>query len=162
MEVVSEYVYILDQDNQAHFVQTYYGTKYDDSYRAEVCLADKNYSLLDLYMTDEVETEGEYLPFVRGDEWSKFFTDPSLNVQTIMAEAGLAGVSATKLMFVHMESGSRLIQESDGFIASAAGVEPLDGVLLTEAIWLAEDRSASPAQQEKMIAAWLAKRVQEQ
>lgn len=162
MQVVSEYVYILDQENQVHFVQTYYGTKYDDSYRAEVCLADKKYSLLELYMTDEEETEGEYLPFVRGDEWSKFFTDPSENVRMIMAEAGLAGVSAKKLVFVRMESGSRMIQESDGFIASAAGVEPLDGVLLTEAIWLAEEKTASPAQQEGIVAALLAKRVQEQ
>lgn len=161
MEFVSEYVYILDRDNRAHFVQRYYGTKYDDSYRAEVCLADKNYSLLDLYMTDEEETEGEYLPFVRGDEWSKFFTDPSRKVQMIMAEAGLSGVTATKLLFVSLQSSAELVTEYDGFVASGAGVEPLDRVLLAEAICIAEDKTASPAQQEEMVAQWLAKRFKE-
>ncbi|MBQ3492362.1 MAG: hypothetical protein IJA74_07435 [Oscillospiraceae bacterium] len=159
MEFVSEYVYILDRDDRAHFVQRYYGTKYDDSYRAEVCLADKKYSLLDLYMTDEEETEGEYLPFVRGGEWSKFFTDPSENVRTIIAEAGLSGVSAEKLLFVSMQSNARLTEECDGFIASLAGVEALDAVLTAEAICLAEAKTPSPAKQEELVAQWLVGRI---
>ena len=159
MEFVSEYVYILDRDDRAHFVQRYYGTKYDDSYRAEVCLADKKYSLLDLYMTDEEETEGEYLPFVRGDEWSKFFTAPSENVRTIIAEAGLSGVSAEKLLFVSMQSNARLTEECDGFIASRAGVEALDAVLTAEAICLAEAKTPSPAKQEELVAQWLVGRI---
>ena len=155
----SEYVYLIDQDNQAHFVQTYYGAMFDDSYRAEVYLADKKYCLLDLYMTDETETEGEYLPFVRGGEWSKFFTDPTENVRTIIAEAGLSGVSAEKLLFVSMQSNARLTEECDGFIASRAGVEAWDAVLTAEAICLAEDQTASPARQEGKVAQWLVGRI---
>ena len=161
MEFTSEYVYILDRENRAHFVQAYYGTKYDDSYRAEVALADKRYSLLDLYMTDEEETEGRYLPFVRGDKWSKFFTDPDQDIKTILAEAGLSQTPAAKLVFVSMRSDARRITDYDGFVATAAGIEELDKWLIVEAISIAEDKTSSPAEQEEPVARWLAKRVQE-
>ena len=67
----------------------------------------------------------------------------------------------TSVWHVSLQSSAEFITEYDGFVASGAGVEPLDRVLLAEAICIAEDKTASPAQQEELVAQWLAKRFQE-
>ncbi len=158
---ISEFVYIFDQNNEPHFVQRYYGAKYDDSYRSDIYLENKKYCVLDLYMTDEVETEGEFLPRVKEKEWREFLTaGPSPNVSTILAEAGLADVSVSKVLFVYMQSSSRLVLEFDGFVSSAEGVQNFDEDFLAQALSFACAKTASPAEQEGIVAQWLAEQVQ--
>ena len=81
----SEFVYVIDKDNHSHFVQNYYGANLCDSYRSNIYLENKSYCVLDLYLTDEVETEGEFLPRVKETEWREFWQEgPSPDVSTIL------------------------------------------------------------------------------
>jgi hypothetical protein len=157
----SEYVYIYDQNNTPYFVQYHYGAAMDDSYRSDIYLKDKSYCVLDLFLTDEVETEGEFLPYVKEKEWRDFLTTgPSEGVSTILAEAGLADISVSKLVFIHMLSSSRLMLEYDGFVSSAEGVKDLDLDFLEQAFSFARAKTASVAEQEELAANWIAEQIQ--
>lgn len=157
---VSEYVYIFDQNNTPHFVQYYYGAKLDDCYRSDVYLQNKSYCVTDLFLTDEVETEGEYLPRVKEKEWRDFLlTGPSVGVSTILTEAGLADVSVSKLVFIYMMSSSRLMLEYDGFVSSAEGVQDFDSDFLGQAVSFARTKTGSVAEQESMVAEWIVEQV---
>lgn len=160
---VSEFVYVFDQNNEPHFVQRYYGAKYDDSYRSDIYLENKKYCVLDLYMTDDVETEGEFLPRVKEKEWREFLTaGPSANVATILAEAGLSGISVSKLLFIYIQSSSRHILEFDGFVSTAEGVQKFDEDFMAQALSFARAKTASPAEQESIIAGWITEQVQKE
>lgn len=149
---ISEFVYIFDQNNTPHFVQYCYNADLGDSYRKNIYLENKSYCVHDLYLTDEVETEGEFLPYVKENEWREFFEPgPSANVSTILAEAGLTDISVSKLVFVYLESSSHFIMEYNGFVSTAEGVEALDPEILAEAISLARAKTASPAEQEELV-----------
>ena len=156
----SEYVYIYDQNNTPHFVQTYYGAKMDDSYRSDIYLENKSYCVLDLYLSDEVEIEGEYLPRVKETEWREFLrTGPSESVSTILAEAGLADISVSKLVFIHMLSSSRLILEFDGFVSSVEGVQEFESDFLEQAVSFAKGKTGSVAEQEGFIVDWITEQI---
>lgn len=143
----SEFVYILDKDNLPHYVMTHYFANYGDSYRSDIYLENKRYCVVDLFLTDEVEKEGEFLPYPREHEWRVFLsTGPSENVSTILAEAGLADVSISKLVFVQILSSSRCILEYDGFVSSAEGVQDFDAGVWEQAF--AKTKPGSPADQE--------------
>ena len=157
---VSEYVYIFDQNNTPYFVQYYYGADLGDSYRSDIYLQNKSYCVTDLYLTDDVEKEGEYLPRVKEKEWRDFLlTGPSEGVSTILAEAGLADVSVSKLVFVYMMSSSSLMLEYDGFVSSAEGVQDFDSDFLGQAISFARKKTGSVAEQESMVAEWITEQV---
>lgn len=156
----SEYVYILDQNNMPHFVLNHYFADFGDSYRSDIYLENKSYCALDLFLTDEVETEGEFLPNVREKEWREFLqTGPSENISTIMAEAGLADISISKLVFIHMTSSSRCILESYGFVSSAEGVQNFDPDFLEQALSYAGTKTGSVAEQEGIVAKWITEQV---
>ena len=158
---VSEYVYVFDQNNTPYFVQYHYSAKLDDCYRSDIYLQNKSYCVTDLYLTDEVETEGEYLPHVKEKEWRDFLlTGPSEGVSTILAEAGLADVSVSKLVFVYMLSSSGLMLEYDGFVASAEGVQDFDSDFLGQAVSFARAKTGSIAEQEAAVAQWIVEQVQ--
>jgi len=158
---VTEVVYIFDKNNRPHFVQNYYGTNLCDSYRSNIYLENKSYCVHDLYLTDEVETEGEFLPRVREKEWRDFLPiGPSENASTIIAEAGLADISIAKLVFIHMMSSSRCILECDGFVSSVEGVQDFDLDFLEQALSFAKAKTGSPAEQEGHIADWMIAQVQ--
>lgn len=157
----SEFVYILDQNNTPHFVLNYYGANLGDSYRSNIYLENKSYCVHDLFLTDEVETEGEFLPHVKEKEWREFLpTGPSENVSTIIAEAGLSDISISKLIFIYIESSSRMILEYDGFVSSSEGVQDFDAGFLGQAISHAQTKSGSPAEQEGIVVDWIVEQVQ--
>ena len=68
----TEFVYIIDKNNIPHFVMHYYGANLGDSYRSDIYLENKSYCVHDLFLTDEVEIEGEFLPHVWEKEWRDF------------------------------------------------------------------------------------------
>lgn len=157
---VTEYVYIIDQNNTPHFVLNHYFANLGDSYRSDIYLENKSYCVLDLYLTDDVETEGDFLPRVREKEWRDFLPiGPSENASTILAEAGLADISISKLIFIYIESSSRLILEFGGFVSSVEGVQDFDRRFLEQAISFAKTKSGSPAEQEGIIADWIVEQV---
>ena len=157
----SHFVYIIDENNIPHFVLNYYGADLCDSYRSNIYLANKSYCLHDLYLTDEVEEEGEFLPFVKEREWRDFLPKgPSENVATILAEAELAEVPVSKLVFIWIQSSSRSILEYDGFVSSAEGVENFDPDFWSQALSFARAKTGSPAEQEGIIAQWIIEQVQ--
>ena len=156
----SNFVYILDEENNPHFVQRYYGANLGDSYRSDIYLNTKSYCVLDLYMTDEVEVEGEFLPHVKEKEWRSFFTEgPSSNIATILAEAGLADISISKLVFFYIESSSHMILEFDGFVSSAEGLQPFDEDFLNQALAATSAGTNSIAERESLIAQWIIEQV---
>ena len=157
----TEYVYIIDQTNTPHFVMNYYGANLGDSYRSDIYLENKSYCVHDLFLTDEVEIEGEFLPHVPEKEWREFLpTGPSENASTIIAEAGLSDISISKLIFIYIESSSRMILEYSGFVSSVAGVQDFENDFLGQAISFAQAKTGSPAEQEGMIADWIVEQVQ--
>ena len=157
----SEYVYIYDQNNTPYFVQYHYGAKLDDCYRSDVYLNNKSYCVDDLFLTDEVATEGEFLPYVRENEWRDFLlTGPSEGVSTILTEAGLADISVAKLVFIHMLSSARLMLEYDGFVSSAEGVQDFTPDFLGQAVSFARAKTASIAEQEELVAGWITEQIQ--
>ena len=157
----SEYVYIYDQNNTPYFVQYHYGAKLDDCYRSDVYLNNKSYCVDDLFLTDEVATEGEFLPYVRENEWRDFLlTGPSEDVSTILSEAGLADISVSKLVFIHISSNSRFMFEYDGFVSSRGGVRAFDLEFLERAVSFARAKTASVAEQEELVAGWITEQVQ--
>lgn len=152
----TEIVYIIDKDNLAYFVSNQYSAKMDDSYRSDIYLPNKSYCVLDLYLTDEVEKEGEFLPRVQKKEWKDFLTTgPSENINIILAEAGLADIAISKVAFVHMLSSSRLLLELDGFVASGEGIQEFDSDFLGQALSFAKAKTGSPAEQEGFIVDWI-------
>ena len=158
---MTEYVYIIDQNNTPHFVQNYYGAHLDDCYRSDINLENKSYCVDDLYLTDEVETKGEFLPRVKEAEWREFLSaGPSEDASTIISEAGLADVSISKLVFIRMESSSSLLLEIDGFVSDATGVQTFDTDFLNQAVSFARTKTGSPAEQEAIIARWIVEQVQ--
>ena len=157
----SEYVYVYDPNSVPYFVQTYYGADLEGSYRSDIYLENKSYCVHDLYLIDEVETEGEFLPRVQEQEWREFLqAGPSGNVSTILKEAGLADTSISKLVFVRMRSSSRFIQEIDGFVSTAEGVQGFEPNFLNQALSYAREKTGSPAEQERMVVDWIIEQVQ--
>ena len=157
----SEFVYILDQNNTPHFVLNNYFANLGDSYRSDIYLENKRYCVLDLYLTDEVETEGDFLPRVREKEWRDFLPiGPSENATTILTEAGLTDISIAKVIFLYIESSSRNILELRGFVCSATGVQDFDAGFLGGALSFARAKTASPAEQEPIIADWIVEQIQ--
>lgn len=157
----TEYVYVIDQNNAPHYVMTRNFANYGDSYRSDICLENKRYCVLDLYLTDEVETEGDFLPQVREKEWRDFLPiGPSENVSTILSEAGLADISVSKLIFIYMESSSRNVLEYGGFVSTVAGVQDFDESFLEDAFSFAKTKTGSPAEQEGVIADWIVEQIQ--
>ena len=157
----SEFVYMIDKDNHPHFVQNYYGANLCDSYRSNIYLENKSYCVLDLYLTDEVETEGEFLPRVKETEWRDFWQEgPSPDVSTILEEAGLADVAVSKLVFVWMSSSSHCILDLGGFVSSTGGVQDFDEDFWKQALSHARAQTGSAAEQEFAIADWVVEQVQ--
>lgn len=157
----TEYVYILDQNNTPHFLMYYYGANLGDSYRSDIYLPNKSYCVHDLFLTDEVDIEGEFLPHVKETEWRDFLpTGPSENVSTILAEAGLSDISISELIFIRMESSSRMILEYNGFVSSVAGTQDFDAGFLNQAISFARGKTGSPAKQEEIVADWIVEQIQ--
>jgi len=157
----SHFVYIIDKNNTPHFVQNYYGADYGDSYRSDIYLANKSYCLLDLYLTDEVEEEGEFLPRVKEKEWREFLSaGPSENAATILAEAGLEEIPVSKLVFVRIQSGSRSILEYSGFVSSGDGTQDFDEAFWQQALSYARAKTGSPAEQEGLIIQWIVEQIQ--
>lgn len=156
----TEYVYIIDQNNTPHFVQNYYGANLNDSYRSDIYLENKSYCVHDLFLTDEVEIEGEFLPHVKEKEWREFLPiGPSVDASTIISEAGLADISISKLIFIYMESSSGCMLELDGFVSSAEGVQDFDTGFLEQALSFARAQTGSVAEQEAIIGHWIAEQV---
>ena len=157
----SHFVYIIDDKNIPHFVLNYYGADLCDSYRTDIYLENKSYCVHDLFLTDEVEKEGEFLPYVKENEWREFLlVGPSENAATIIAEAELAEVPVSKLVFIRMRSSSRNILEYDGFVSSVEGVQDFDSDFWKQALSFARAKSGSPAEQESIIAEWMIEQVQ--
>ena len=157
----NEYVYIFDQNNTPYFVQYHYEAKLDDCRRSDIYLKDKSYCVDDLFLTDEVETKGEFLPYVKESEWRAFLqTGPTEGVSTILTEGGLADISVAKLVFIHMLSSPRLMLEYDGFVASAEGVQELTPDFWGQAVSLARTKTASVAQQEELVVNWIVEQIQ--
>jgi len=157
---VSHYVYIFDRNNIPHFVQNHYGANLGDSYRSDIYLQNKRYCVHDLYLTDEVETEGEFLPYVPETEWRDFLPiGPSINASTIIAEAGLADISISKLLFIYMKSSSGCILEYDGFVSSVEGVQYFDSDFWEQALSYAEAKTGSVAEQERIIVDWITEQI---
>ena len=157
----SHFVYIIDKNNIPHFVQNYYFADLCDSYRSDIYLRNKSYCVLDLYLTDEVEEEGEFLPYVTGKEWRDFLpVGPSENVATILAEAELTDISASKLVFIWIQSSSHSILEYDGFVSSAEGVQEFDSAFWKQALSFARAKTGSPARQERLVVQWMVEQVQ--
>ena len=160
-QFTSEFVYIFDENNIPHFVFNYYGANLGDSYRSDIYLENKRYCMLDLYLTDEVETEGEFLPYVQEKEWRDFLlSGPSDNAATILAEAALTDLSVSKLVFVQMISSSRMILEYSGFVSSAEGVQDFDADFLVQALSFATAKTGSPAEQEGFVVGWIVEQIQ--
>lgn len=157
----SEFVYVFDQNNLPYFVQSYYGANMDDRYQSDIYLANKSYCVTDLFLTDEVETKGEFLPRVKEKEWRAFLQEgPSANLSTILAEAGLADISVSKLVFIYVESSSRLVLNYGGFVSSAEGVRDFDPDLLGQAFAFAGTKTGSIAEQEQIAVEWMIEQVQ--
>ena len=157
----TEYVYVIDRNNTPHFVMTHYCANYGDSYRSDIYLENKHYCVLDLFLTDEVETEGEFLPYAKEKEWRDFLPiGPSENATTLLSEAGLADIPIAKLIFINMESSSRNVLEFGGFVSSVAGVQDFDAGFLGQALSFARTKTGSPAEQEGLAVDWIVQQVQ--
>ena len=156
----SEFVYVIDGNHVAHFVMNGYKAKMDDAYRSDIYLPEKKYCVLDLYLTDEKEVEGEFLPGVGESEWRTFFTaGPSENAATILSEAGLGDISPVKLAYIRLKSNSRSILEYDGFVSSAKGAQDFTPEQWVAALTDARSQSGSPAKQEELVVRWLIEQV---
>ena len=159
---VNDYVYVFDQNNIPHFVMNYYGADLSGSYRSNIYLENKSYCVHDLFLIDEVETEGEFLPHVREEEWREFLQNgPAEHASTIITEAGLTDISVSKLVFIHIMSSSGCILELDGFVSSAEGVQDFVPDFLEEALFFAKTKTGSVAEQEGIVADWIIKQVQD-
>lgn len=157
----TNFVFIIDKDNNAHFVQNYYSAKWDDCYHKSIFLGNKHYSVDDLFLTDEVKKEGEYLPTVGEGEWREFFsTGPSENAATIIAEGELADIAISKLVFVSIDYSSRSIAHCSGFVSTVDGVQDFDEDFLAQAISFARTKTGSIAKQTDIIADWIVEQVQ--
>lgn len=157
----SHFVYIIDKNNIPHFVLNYYGADLCDSYRTNIYLENKSYCVHDLFLTDEVEEEGEFLPYVKEKEWREFLPiGPSINAATIIAEAELTDVSVSKLVFIRIKSSSRSILEYNGFVSSVEGVQDFDQDFWGQALSFASAKTGSPAEQEGVIVEWIIEQVQ--
>ena len=157
----TEYVCVLDQTNTPHFLMYYYRANLGHSYRSDIYLPNKSSCVHDLFLTDEVDIEGEFLPHVKETEWRDFLpTGPSENVSTILTEAGLSDISISKLIFIYIESSSSMILESAGFVSDAAGVQDFDAGFLNQAISFARGKTGSPAKQEEIVADWIVEQIQ--
>ena len=143
----SEFVYIIDKNNTPHYVMTHYFANYSDSYRSDIYLENKNYCVLDLFLTDEVEKEGEFLPYPRESEWRAFLsTGPSEDISIILKEAELSNIPVSKVVFIRFLSDSHSILEHDGFVASAEGVQDFDAGFWAQAY--ANAKPGSPTNRE--------------
>lgn len=157
----SEFVYIFDKNNIPHFVLNYYGANLCDSFRSNIYLENKSYCVHDLFLTDEVVKEGDFLPYVQEKEWREFLpVGPSENISTIISEAGLADVSVSKLVFIRISSGSRFILDFGGFISSAGGVQDFDPDFWEQALSFAKAKTGSPAEQERIVVDWIIEQIQ--
>lgn len=157
----SEYVYIYDQNDTPYFVQYHYSAKLDDCYRSDIYLNNKSYCVDDLFLTDEVATKGEFLPYVSGNEWRDFLlTGPSEDALTILREAGLADISVSKLVFIHILSNSRFMLTYDGFVSSPGEVREFDPDYLKQAVSFARAKTASVAEQEDLVVGWVTEQIQ--
>ena len=156
----SEFVYIIDKNNTAHFVMNGYKAKMDDAYRTDIYLPEKKYCVLDLYLTDEKEIEGEFLPYIGQDQWRKFFSDgPTKDTATILKEAGLSQVAVSKLAYIRLESNSRSILEYAGFVASAEGVREFAPEDWAAALAYARSKTTGPAEQEPLAVNYLIEQI---
>lgn len=156
----SHFVYVIDENNNPHFVLNGYNADLGDSYRSDIYLKNKRYCVLDLYLTDEVEEEGEFLPRVKEREWRDFLpVCPSENVSTILAEAELTDVSVAKLVYIRISSSSCNILEYDGFVSSREGVQDFDQNFWGQALSFARAKTGSPAEQEAIIVDWMIEQV---
>lgn len=154
-----EFVYMIDQSNTPHFVMNRCFTEQCGSYRADIYLPNKSYSVTDLFLTDEVEEEGEYLPHVKEKEWREFFTaGPSADVEIILREAGLADFPVSKLVFVWVSSDSP--EELGGFVVSAEGVQNFSPAFLEQALSCTGTEKGSAAEQEDILVDWVVEQVQ--
>ena len=84
---------------------------------------------------------------------------PSENASTIIAEAGLADISISKLVFIYMKSSSSCILEYAGFVSSVVGVQYFDQDFWEQALSFAKAKTGSIAEQEGMIADWITEQV---
>lgn len=158
----SEFVYIIDKNNTPHYVMTHYFANYGDSYRSDIYLENKRYCVLDLYLTGEVEKEGDFLPYPRENEWRAFLPKgPSEDVSTILGEAELTDVSVSKVVFVRILSGSHGILEYDGFVSTEEGVQDIDSGIWKQVRSFAKAKSNSPAEQEYAIVDRIVELVQD-
>lgn len=156
----NEYVYIFDNDNIPHFVLNYYEADLNCSYRSDIYLGHKSYCVHDLPLTDEVEIEGEFLPYTHSGEWKELFcVGPSENVSTILSEAGLADVSISKVVFFRIECSARCILEHHGFVSCADGTKMFDSDFWEQAISLAKSRTDGVAEQHEIIDDWIVEQV---
>ena len=156
----SHFVYVIDENNNPHFVLNSYNADLGDSYRSDIYLKNKSYCVLDLYLTDEVEEEGEFLPRVKESEWRDFLpVGPSADAAIIMAEAELTEVAIEKLVFIWIESSSRNVLDYGGFVSSREGVQDFDQNFWEQAWSFARAKTGSPAEQEGLIAQWMIEQV---
>ncbi len=156
----SHFVYVIDKNNNPHFVLNGYNADLGDSYRSDIYLKNKSYCVLDLYLTDEVEEEGEFLPRVKESEWKDFLpVGPSADAAIIMAEAELTEVAIEKLVFIWISSSSCNVLDYGGFVSSREGVQYFDQDFLNQALSFARTKTGSPAEQEGIIAEWMIEQV---
>ena len=156
----SHFVYIIDKENIPHFVLNYYGADLCDSYRSNIYLENKSYCVHDLYLIDEVEKEGEFLPYVKEKEWRDFLPiGPSENASMIIAEGELTDIPVSKLVFIRIRSSSRNILEYNGFVSSVEGVQDFDLDFWGQALSFARAKTGSPAEQEGLIVEWIIEQI---
>lgn len=129
------YIYAIDKAGQTHFVAySYYGCL-GYTYRGEIFIGDKCYSIFCEADDNKIEAMGEYLPRLCLEDCCSYFTKtPTEAIQQALKEAHLENVKILRFIYLDFQSTSSSILSTEGHIISAKSDIDVDAQLFEHAI----------------------------
>ena len=129
------YIYAIDKADQTHFVAySYYGCL-GYTYRGEIFIGDKCYSIFCEADDNKIEAMGEYLPRPCLEDCCSYFTKtPTEAIQQALKEAHLENVKILRFIYLDFQSTSSSILSTEGHIISAKSDIDVDAQLFEHAI----------------------------
>ena len=129
------YVYAIDKSGQSHFVAySYYGSL-GYTYKSEIFIGDKCYSIFSEADDNKIESMGDYLPRPYLEDCRSYFTGtPTEVIQQVLKEAHLENVKILRFIYLDFQSTSSSFLSAEGHIISAKSDIDVDAQLFEHAI----------------------------
>lgn len=129
------YVYAIDKSGQSHFVAySYYGSL-GYTYKSEIFIGDKCYSIFSEADDNKIESMGDYLPRPYLEDCRSYFTGtPTEVIQQVLKEARLENVEILRFVYLDFQSTSSSFLSTEGHILSATSDIDVDEQLFEHAI----------------------------